>query len=312
MRGLTLYLRCPLCEHLGKLEVRRRDEPHEDYSYWVHCWSCSDGDQKSPPEWLGELAKALGCRKGDLLTNPLPWVAHLERGTVKNGSAPPPTRSLVARDGTLDPGVMAHLADELARPEYEWPRSWLARRGIPEHIWKRAGLGWLADYGFLVIPYSDGLFKTRSPRDGAPTFNMPGWNRPWPLYIVNPKRLLYRSWVLLLEGETDTLRAEAAALPAAGLPNGVVSWHDRWARQLSYLGVERVFVCLDVGAEHRAEHVAERLALWGGGSITPQIVDLRGLPFGLTKKNADLSDYLNNGGSRRELLAALATGQAEE
>jgi hypothetical protein len=199
----TLYLRCPVCGKLGKLSVEPRP-PDSQYAYAVHCWSCADGPAPSPPGWLNRLAQALGCRSGDLLHSLTPYEG-LERGSLSNGGAPPPMRRFTTYDGQLDPGVLERFQDDL--PQYDTPKGWLARRGISERAWKAAGLGWVADYGFLVIPYEGGLFKTRSPRDGVPTFSMKGKGREWPLYVPNPARFP-KSGCLLVEGETDALRAE--------------------------------------------------------------------------------------------------------
>jgi hypothetical protein len=303
----TLYRRCPVCGKLGKLSIEPRP-PENQYAYAVHCWSCLDGPAPTSADrerraasvrWLGELAKALGCRAGDLLYDAPRYVEHLERGTVSNGGAPPPMRRFTTYGGLLDEGVLERFREDLSAPEHDGPRNWLERRGINERTWRRAGLGWVADYGFLVIPYEGGLFKTRSPRDRVPTFAMHGKGRSWPLYVPNPDRFPKR-WCMVCEGEWDALRAESAALPAVSLPLGAATWRKEWQQQLWHsLGVERVYVCLDVGAERHAERIRD--ALLEGGFLA-QVVDLRAVPFLMTRKNSDFSDWINNGGSRRQLL----------
>ena len=295
----TLYLRCPICQKLGKLSVEPRPPGSQSqYRYAVHCWSCADGPAPSPSWFLPKLAQALGCRTGDLLFSLTPYEG-LERGSTSNGGAPPPMAQFTDYHGLLDPGVLERFQEDL--PEYPTPQDWLARRGIKEHVWRKAGLGWVADYGFLVIPYPDGMFKVRSPRDSVPTFAMRGKGRAWPLYVPNPPRVSTKGWCLLLEGETDALRAESSAIPAVGLPLGAAVWHKDWEFQLSVAGVEHAYVCLDVGAEAHARECRSALL---GADFAAEIVDLRSYPFNLYRKNADLSEWLNeqNGGARHILL----------
>jgi len=290
-----LYLRCPLCNKFGKLEVQRVPTS-SDYRYSVHCWACSDGSARSPNGWLDRLAAALGCRPNELLYEPLPHVQELEQGHACNGGAPVRPPGLAKGRLTVASEMRMHRG--LLRSRRPW--RWLKRRGIDAHTIQLAGLGYDRKHDVLVVPYSHGFYKTRKPADGLPTFSMAGKGLAWPLYVVNEARLRRCGWCLLCEGEWDTLRAESARLPAAGLPMGAATWRPYWAKQLADSGVRTVVVCLDVGAEAEAERVANGLR--GEAAIEQAIIlDLHDL--GLTKKNADFSDYMNgHGGTRRALL----------
>ncbi|MEA2394616.1 MAG: hypothetical protein QOJ82_2507 [Solirubrobacteraceae bacterium] len=79
------------------------------------------------------------------------------------------------------------------------------------------------------------------------------------------------------------------------------TWRERWAEQLSALGLGQVIVALEVGAEPYAQRDAASL---GASGLRSRVLDLRDL--GLVEKNADVSDYLNSGaGSRVALLSCL-------
>jgi hypothetical protein len=290
-----LYLRCPICDKLGKLEVQRLPQDR-DYGWSIHCWSCSDGSPLSPDGWLQRLAIKLGCRKGDLLGDPLRYVQHLERGHEANGGAP--VRPPGLAQGRLTVASRAKLHRQLLQARRPW--LWLNERGIDAHTIRLAELGYDQVHDALVVPYPKGFFKTRKPQASLPTLAMAGKGLSWPLYVVSEERLRRCGWTLLCEGEWDTLRAESARLPAAGLPLGVSTWRECWAQQLVDSGVRSVVVCLDVGAEHHAERNAS--ALRRQNLIDhAKVLDLREL--GLSRKNSDLSDYLNgHGGTRTALL----------
>jgi hypothetical protein len=162
-----------------------------------------------------------------------------------------------------------------------------------------AELGYDRAHDVVVLPYPKGFYKTRMPEPGLDTWAMPGKGLAWPLYVVNEDRVQRCRWALLCEGDWDTLRAEASALPAVGLPQGAATWRQHWVQQLADLNVQTVVLCLDVGAERHAQRHAVALRGQKNPQLAVKVLDLRDL--GLTKKNADLSDWLQNGGSRTEL-----------
>lgn len=151
----------------------------------------------------------------------------------------------------------------------------------------------------LVFPMlKDGelvALKRRLPQAGQPMlkpFRSGGWS--WPLY---PDPDTSRGCTFLTEGEIDGLRLRSEGLPATSVTGGVEQWRDEWAEQL--IGT-RVVVMFDVGFHNHAKQRAQSLREAG---VSARAFDLRLLD--MTRRNEDVSDYLDRGGSPERLRRVL-------
>jgi hypothetical protein len=143
----------------------------------------------------------------------------------------------------------------------------------------------------LVFPMFDGqgsivAAKWRFPRGRVQMRSWPGTGRLWPLY---PPLEDDWPWVLIVAGELDALRARSAGLPAASVTLGADTWRDDWTEELRG---RFVVVCFDNNEGTLAHGRVRALSKAG---VDAARLDLRTL--GVTGAKADLSDYLNAGGS---------------
>jgi hypothetical protein len=238
---------------------------------------------------LSDLAEATGADGvGDFLDQPARYLAPyaISGGPRRGRKEPLPSpaeidgmaRRLFATEAT---NALAYLTDV---------------RGLSLDVLRAARVGWNGRH--LIFPmYVGGALvaaKRRLPIDGAAMECWAGQGRPWPLY-PEPRATWRR--LLLLAGDLDALRGVSEGLPAASVTLGAGTWRDDWTEQLRPV---RVVVCFDNNEVEQARAVVERLKRAG---ISARRLDLRRL--GLDTPKGDLSDYLNGGGTAREIRAAL-------
>ena len=126
----------------------------------------------------------------------------------------------------------------------------------------------------------------------------------WIWNLDGTRRILYRlqellraapdDWIFVVEGEKDTDRLYSEGLIATTCPMGAGKWDDKYSEFLN----DRSKVCIipdndDPGKKH-AKQVAESLAHVG---VKAKVIELPGLA-----KGGDVSDWLNDGGTKKELV----------
>ncbi|MFD8142587.1 toprim domain-containing protein [Streptomyces sp. NPDC059708] len=176
---------------------------------------------------------------------------------------------------------------------------WLAGRMIdplsPEAA--KFGLGFVANplpgheqyKGCIAIPYIAGdtvvkmRFRTLSESATCKYLDMPGGS-PRPYNVRALTR--YSPYICLTEGEFDAMAAEAAGMPAVGLP-GAESWRPEWSRLLKQY---RTVYMLQDGDEAGSRLTA---------AIGKDVPNLRAIPMGDSKEH-DVNQYLIDHG--REAL----------
>ena len=250
---------------------------------WLGCWSCEAAGLRGG-DYVRALATELGILPSDLLDDLASHLAPFFIGAAHSRvpAEPLPSAAMLVGHSERLWATPAHVA------------YLLERRGLSKRVVQEAGIG--SDGRRLLFPIyrRDKLVnvKRRFPRDGAQM-------RAWPgLHAVDGAFPLYLEpgddeSVVVCEGELDALRLRSAGVPAVAVTLGAGTWRDEWT---SVLEGRRVAVCFDVGAEASARRVVERLRSAG---ISARRLDLRGL--GLRRHGADVSDYLNGGGSARAL-----------
>lgn len=271
--GVRHEFECPVCgradaNYTWKLDQYGRLRP------FVGCWS--DGCQGGG--YLGELAELIGAPHGAaLLDDPERWLGDLAVRRRTPGPPPPlPSPKWVRRWGVN------------ARSSPAAQRELLGVRQLSPAVERDTRIGW--DGARLIVPMFLGgqLVAYKWGRPGRrPSLMKPadsgGW--AWPLY---PEPQRKRRWTWLVEGEFDALRLRSAGLPATSVTGGKDQWRPEWVEQLRGL---RVHVMFDVGAEAEA---LERVRTLRAAGVWAKHEPARLL--GLTEHNADVSDYLNEGG----------------
>jgi hypothetical protein len=276
------------------------------------CGGEADATYKEWPKGSGWLDWQIGCFRRECRdTNDyLPTLAEtlgLPTFSTKDGIAARLRLSPLARyrragqpeSLTLAEMRVPTLSTLLFEPEGRRALRYLTDdRGLSHEVIRAAKLGWNGTTVSFPM-FKDGklvAIKRRRPQPGA-KLRKPEhsgvWD--WPLY-PEPQQDARRTF--LVEGELDALRLRSLGIPATSVPGGEAQWLPEWADQLIGL---RVVVAYDVDFEDRAAQVA--LTLRNAG-IRARAFDLRDL--GLTKRNEDLSNYLDRGGSVAALRRALA------
>ena len=147
---------------------------------------------------------------------------------------------------------------------------------------------------YQVVRYAPKDFRQRRPDDQG------GWI--WNLQGV--RRVLYRlqellqanpaDCVFIVEGEKDVDRLYDEGLVATTCAMGAAKWDGNYSEFLN----DREFVAIipdnDGAGRRHAKHIAESLAFVG---VKAKILELPGLP-----EKGDVSDWLNAGGSKEELI----------
>ena len=270
--GERVECECPGC---GRPDFNAMVRMHPKFGvlvYFIRCWSAN-----CPANELPELAELLDLPRG--ATKAQMVAALRKRGHNSRRRAdrePLPSKSAFAgmRARLLaSPGPLAYLTDV---------------REIALGFISEAGVG--CDGKGLPFPMRHdgeiGAAMRRLPRKGAQMRSYPGEGRAWPLY-PEPKPQWGR--VLLLAGPLDALRGRSAGLPACSVTPGVSTWRDEW---IDDLRGRFVVVCFD---NNEQEIALERVKALRAAGIRARRLDLRSL--GLRGPKADLSDYLNGGGS---------------
>lgn len=145
---------------------------------------------------------------------------------------------------------------------------------------------------YKKIRYTPKGFSQCRPDGANWIFNLQGVRR----VVYRLTELLGQPAAIFVEGEKDVDRAWAIGIPATCNPDGAGKWDRSFAEQILKQGVKRVAVIPDndsVGIAH-AQVVAAGLQAVG---IEVRFVPLPGVP-----DHGDLSDYLEAGHTRDELL----------
>lgn len=147
---------------------------------------------------------------------------------------------------------------------------------------------------YQVVRYEPKDFRQKRP-DGKG-----GWI--WNLQGV--RRVLYRlqellqanpdNWVFIVEGEKDVDRLYDEGLVATTCAMGAVKWDDNYSEFLNDRSRIAIIPDNDQSGKRHAKQIAESLINAG---IKPKIIELPNLP-----EKGDVSDWLNNGGTKEKLL----------
>jgi hypothetical protein len=148
---------------------------------------------------------------------------------------------------------------------------------------------------FDVVRFAPKDFRQRR-ADGI--WNLKGIRR----IVYHLDQLQGHRVVHIVEGEKDADRLRAFGFAATTSPCGAGRWRDEYTQQLKAAGCQLVVVLPDADApgESHARDVARSCSVAG---LSVKIIPLPGL----AKKGADVSDWLDAGHTRDELLA-LADG----
>lgn len=277
------YTPCPLC---GDGDANATYSAKYGAPEWlVGCFSASCHDLGG--DYLAALAEYVGAPSGAALKeDPRPYLAPIARSgrsTATGKETDLPSKSAFAGWAArllASPAALAYLTDV---------------RGIDREIIELFEIGWNGER--LVLPMRRAgeivAVKTRLPRPGAQMRCWPGQGRAWPLY---PEPKSEWPWVLLLAGELDALRARSATLPACSVTLGAGAWREEWIEPLR----GRFVVVLFDNNERR--QARERVRALREAGVQARRLDLRWLGF--EEPKADLSDYLNRGGSPLALRRA--------
>jgi hypothetical protein len=269
------------CDH--EADATYRIDKHTGQPRWfISSFSarCPGGKEclKRVCEWLAELG--IEVTPVDLLTDPRPaLIAAGGKGSRQADEAPPRPSH----------GQIGGWHSRLLEQQNARVLNYLLGRGISLEIVERWQVGW--DGRYLTFPMRGRFLKRRLPRDGARMLNIPGKERPWPLYPRIPRDA---GRVLLAAGELDALCVLSAGVPAVSVTLGAGAWRDAWTDELRGLAVT---VCFDNNESELAERRVRELRAAGLNACR---LDLRTL--GLTMPKGDLSDYLNAGGDPNRLM----------
>ncbi len=278
---------CPVCGAPGKLTV----EPRSDLpgQWWVNCWTA--GCRALGGGYLRALAQVVGAPGGGhIKANPLAYLDGYLDSQARTDRKPEPLPSFASVDGAV-----SRLFSEREPLDYL-----LHKRGLTEATICKYEIGW--DGSAFTFPIYDAQGEL---------VNL--IRRPWP--NAEPGRK-YISWtarnrhnggiqlypdvprggpILLCEGLLDALLVRQYDLPQAVTSSqGVNTFLPEW---LPLFRQRRIAVCFDVGAEKVMRDRVAALSAAGAAEAWP--VELR---LVLPKGKSDLSDYLNGGGTRQELL----------
>ncbi len=147
---------------------------------------------------------------------------------------------------------------------------------------------------YQAVRYEPKDFRLRQP-DG---------HDGWIWNLQGARRVLYRlqellqanpaDWVFIVEGEKDVDRLYDEGLVATTCAMGASKWDGNYSEFLN----DRAFVAIipdnDGAGRRHAKQIAESLASVG---VKARILELPGLP-----EKGDVSDWLNAGGSKEELI----------
>jgi DNA primase len=152
---------------------------------------------------------------------------------------------------------------------------------------------------YQALRYTPKDFRQRRPNgDGNWIWNLDGTRRVLyrlqDLLQANPT-----DWAFIVEGERDVDRLHNEGLVATTCPMGAGKWDDSYSEFLSDRKLVAVIPDNDEAGRKHAKQVAESLARVG---VKARIAELPGLA-----KGGDVSDWLGNGGSKKELIKLAET-----
>jgi len=126
----------------------------------------------------------------------------------------------------------------------------------------------------------------------------------WIWNLDGARRVLYRlpellcsnkcEWVFIVEGEKDVDRLYKEGLTATTCPMGAVKWEDNYSEFLNDRPKVAIIPDNDDSGRKHAKQIAQSLISVG---VKPKIVELPELP-----EKGDVTDWLNNGGTKEKLL----------
>jgi hypothetical protein len=152
---------------------------------------------------------------------------------------------------------------------------------------------------FQVVRFQPKRFRQRRPDGhGGWLWNLDGVARP--LYRLSDlDKAGKEQWIFVVEGEKDADRLAAQGLTATTNPGGAGKWRAEHTATL--VGRKVVILCDNdaVGQSH-GQGIARDLARANRDAATPGVVRV-GTPPNLPPKG-DISDWLDAGGSREQLL----------
>ena len=280
--GTRYPFTCPVCGGRKANATYKRDRSGRTV-WFVGCFST--GCRELGGEYLNALAEKVGAPSGAAVKeSPVQYLTalpSLRRSKAPAGDLPEmPSRARFtgwAKRLLSTPEPMAYLTEE---------------RGLTPDVIETLEIGW--DGERLMFPMRVGgeivAYKTRVPRPRAQMRCCSGPGRPWPLY---PEPDPDWSWLVLTAGELDAARLLSAGLPACSVSLGAGTWRDDWTGNLDGRPVAVLF------DNNETDLARERAAALRSAGLDARRIDLRRL--GLKGKKADVSDYLNGGGSVRRL-----------
>lgn len=279
------YFMCPLCERRDAASIQPRKPAGEwGERWWVGCLRCEA--EMEGPQYLKELAKAIGCKAIDLLQRADVLLADLlDQGQgLRRGTAP----------SLPDEDTLAKCAAALQSSN--GPLKYLTDRGISREALAEHQVG-LNIGRRLTFPMRDGAgqvvaIKYRRPTPHGQMRNISGSGRAWPLYPWPAKKDTRP--LIICAGELDALCTISAGLDACSVTLGAGTWRHEWTAAV-YL--RRVVIVFDNGERVQARRLRDELLLAG---VSVRIVSLRQL--GLNAPKGDLSDYLLGGGDPTALV----------
>jgi 5S rRNA maturation endonuclease (ribonuclease M5)/biotin operon repressor len=159
----------------------------------------------------------------------------------------------------------------------------------------------------------DGRLLYQNVRYEPKTFRVrrPDGNGGWLWSLGEVRRVVYRlhelaeqAVVYLVEGEKDADRLWSLGLPATTAAAGAESWRDDYAEQIARAGARDVLLIPD------NDEPGMKFARAATDSLTRRglrvtLVRLPGLPPVQAKHGADISDWLDAGHSRQELMTVV-------
>ncbi|MHC4603917.1 MAG: toprim domain-containing protein, partial [Planctomycetota bacterium] len=132
----------------------------------------------------------------------------------------------------------------------------------------------------------------------------PDGNGDWVWSLDGVRRILYRlpellqansgDWIFVVEGEKDADRLYDEGLVATTCPMGVGKWDDNYSEFLNDRSKVTIIPDNDNAGRKHAKQIAESLL---GVGVKPRIVELVEVP-----EKGDVSDWLNNGGTKEKLI----------
>ncbi len=154
------------------------------------------------------------------------------------------------------------------------------------------------------------VLRYRTP-DGGKTFKQrrPDGRGGWIWNLDGVRRVLYRlpdlqgrERVWICEGEKDVDRLREIGLVATCNPMGAGNWTKEYTAQLVAAGVREVYALPDNDTAGES-HVGDVARSCAGGGLVVKVIRLPGLPPRRDKHGEDVSDWLDQGHTREELLA---------